>query len=156
MASIKDFTFGIKMEKKLYKHHLKHRYPNVVWNTPIDKWSKFDFTTGKKLIELKSRRYYKKKWDKEGHMCELSKIEYLEEHPEVIGYIYYMYYDGLYRVKISKDILQVGIQKRHGGRTDRGRDERKIQAYIDGKYLKLVSKKIKCPLPPHLSEECLL
>lgn len=151
-----DVNFGQKMEHKLYKEYLKPRYPNCVWNSIFYKYAKFDFTNGLNVYELKSRRYYKKRFEKDGYMCEKSKIDWLYANPDVKGKIYFMFYDGLYVYNVSKDTEREGIQIRHGGRTDRGEDERKDQAYIKNEYLKLVSKKICVPLPPSESDVCLI
>lgn len=145
---IKDLSFGHKMEHKLYKKYLLKKYPNTKWMTYTNKFSKFDFHNGNKLYELKARRYNKKTFDRDGFICELSKIQYLINNPQYKGKIYFMFYDGLWVYNVSKDNGLKGIQIKHGGRKDRGRDETKDQAYIHRDYLKLVSTKICCPEEP--------
>jgi len=80
-----DIRFGLLQEKRFRKLYLRPKYPDLVWNSRDNTYSPFDFQSGDKVFELKARQYYKKRWDADGHMCEINKFNYLTEHPELKG-----------------------------------------------------------------------
>ena len=145
-----DIKLGLRMEHRLYKI-LKKLNPNTVWNSKVNPYSTFDYTNGDWVYELKSRRYAKERFDKEGHMCEPEKFKHLKLNPHLKGKIFLMYHNGLWVYDVSKDTELKGIQERVGGRMDRGRDEIKNQSFIHKDYLKLVSRNICVP-----EEGCLI
>ena len=152
-----DILFGVQQEKRLLKHYLQKRHPKIIWNTKHNKYSPFDFQIGDRVFELKARQYYKNRFDKEGHMCEPNKFKYLKDNPNLRGKIYFMYYDGLYVFDATDTEKLQRIRLANGGRDDRGIDDRvKIQAYIRGEDLKLVTRKLKTPKKYYDSDKCLI
>lgn len=148
-----DRNFGRLYEKKLYDY-LRPTRPFLIWNAEKDRFSKMDFNDKNgRRYELKSRRYNKKDFDKLGHMIEKSKIDYIKINPHRKVKIYYLYYDGLYCYDANRDKLGEGIHLGHGGRMDRGEDETKEQAYINGKYLKFITNKISVE---NIFDKCIL
>jgi len=155
MSLHEDIKFGLRCEKKLY-NLLKRYNKNLIWNSAIEPYATFDFSCGNRVFELKSRRYNKEHFDKDGHMCEPEKLKYLQQNPQLKGKIFFMFYNGLWVYDVSKDSKLKGVRQAIGGRTDRaGRNELKQQSYIHKDYLKLVSKNITCPKPLYLSK-CVL
>jgi len=152
-----DIIFGMKQEKRLYKHYLKKKYPKVVWNTKYNKFATFDFQLGNTVFELKARQYNKSRFDKEGHMCEPNKFIFLKNNPKLKGKIYFMYYDGLYEFDATDNEKLKRIRLANGGRYDRGKDDqKKTQAYINGADLKLITRKLKTPKKLFDTDKCLI
>ena len=142
-----DLTFGLKMEYRLYQF-LKKENPAVEWLSLTDKFSMFDYRLGDVYIELKARRYIKKRFDKNGgHMIETSKFQFLKKNNIKKAIIFYMYQDGLYKFTYRTHSNKKTYTIADGGRADRkASTELKKVAYIDGKYLKLVSQNIYTPV----------
>jgi len=146
MTSLKnlndDLNFGIEQEKRFFKQYLKPRHQDAIH---LGGYSTFDFKCGNRYFELKARQYYKERFDKEGHMCDPSKIRFIQKNPHLKCKIYFIYYDGLYVFRPTSKKLD-NIQWRTAGRADRGKeDEAKLQAFIKGEDLKLITTKLQTP-----------
>ena len=142
-----DIKFGLKAEYKLFKY-LRKENPDVEWLTKKDPYSHFDYRLGDHFIELKTRHYVKKRFDYEGskgHMIETSKFQYLKKNKIKSASIFYLYEDGLYRYDFKRSECNKGVTQGLGGRKDRAVCELKKTSYIKGRYLKLITTKIKAP-----------
>ena len=155
MLKKSDIKLGLRVEYKLFKY-LKKNNSDVVWLSQTNQYSMFDYKLNDIYIELKTRRYQKKRFDKNGHMIELSKFKWLKDNNVKKAYIFYCYYDGLYRATFKLDSQEPIYRIADGGRADREASvELKKVAYIHSKHLKLVNKNFKTPKDKSL-EECII
>ena len=137
---VKDLGLGYKGELKFYNKY-KKKNSSLKWLSKTDKFSTFDFKLGNRYIELKTRRYYKKDFDRGGHIIEGEKLVWLKKN-KFSGMIVWSYYDGLYYYDVRNNKLREDITIECGGTYRRGRDERKDLAYVNGDKLILLTKKI--------------
>lgn len=94
------------------------------------KFNQMDFISPSNYLELKTRNC--KFTDYTEIMIGENKIRFAERSTSKGVYLAWKFTDGLYVYKFNKDDLENGgIKFRMGGRTDRGRDERKMTAFIN-------------------------
>ena len=92
----------------------------------------------KNILELKSRRIIHNRYP--DIMIGLNKVEEAIKHSKNFDYyLLFLFKDGLYKWKYAKGKK---YDIRMGGRMDRGKDERKMCAYIPTKDLVCVTTEI--------------
>ena len=116
MGYKKDLDFGFKAEDNLFQR-IKDNYGENICKTEQN--CRVDYCDDNTLIELKSRRNTYSKYPTT--MISKSKIDYMLKSGKN-SYCLFNFTDGLYQVKINKDIINLfSLDK--GGRRDRGREE---------------------------------
>jgi hypothetical protein len=137
---ISDKSFGDYNEIKLLNYLNCVLYPNDKFNMFKNEHSTMDFINGKIIAELKSRRNRYNQYP--DTMCGLNKINQAkasaEKGKDIKYKFYFLFTDGLY----CWDYKEGEYSIRMGGRVDRGSNERKRYAYVDIKYLKLITTDI--------------
>lgn len=127
----KDLDFGLPKEEELLPL-VKRTFDMTIRRTTNPSFV-FDYEGDNVFAELKSRRIRHNQYV--DIMIGKNKVDYaLTCGKEVFLCFYFI--DGPYYYKFNKDdIGDKGITFREGGRQDRGKDERKICAFIKTKLL---------------------
>lgn len=126
----KDYNFGKQSEIQLLKQF--QEYFNDTTIESLDNYNAFDFKGEKKYIELKSRHNTYNKYDTTMIGC--NKLQQARIY-DGLGYdIFFVFNftDGIYYWKYTNDNK---LEKKIGGRVDRGRPEIKDYYFIPISYL---------------------
>lgn len=137
---IKDVEFGLLNEKKVLKWYNDNNYSDNKLEMFKNPFNVVDFVSsdGKDIIELKSRNIYHKQYP--DLMIGINKLEEADRNCHCHNYYFnFLCKDGLYGWKYEKG---KSYNKRFGGRTDRGIDERRLQGFIPTKDLFLITTEI--------------
>lgn len=122
----KDLEFGLKCEDELL-NVFREKIDNNFCKT--NKGAIVDYISPRCYLELKSRNCNHDKYNE--MMIGENKIQFAMKTKKKF-YIVYNFKDGIYYYLFNKEDLDLGkIRFSMGGRTDRGKDERKICAFID-------------------------
>ena len=134
---LKDLNMGKKCEDKVLKFLNDNKEKDDDDYLLTDHHHLFDYINNKYIIELKSRNNNYNKYPTT--MVGFNKIQFIEENKTDKLYKFlFLFKDGIYCWDYNKDEYKVS----RGGRKDRGKYEFKNYAYINIKYLKLLSNNI--------------
>ena len=123
-----EYAFGNKAEIELEK--LMYDTFGVIRNK--NKYEVFDYESNETLVELKTRRCKSNSFT--DTMINASKIEEANKTNKEC-YFVFKFLDGVYYWRFNKDIK---LRSDINGRTDRGRDEKKLFYYIPNNLLKQI------------------
>ena len=127
----RDMDFGLPKEEELLP--LMQKTFDGTMKLTTNKNFVFDYEGEMAYAELKSRRIRHNQYD--DIMIGKNKIDYALKCGKDVFFCFY-FTDGAYYYKVSaEDIRNQGISFREGGRCDRGKDERKLYAFIKTKLL---------------------
>tara|TARA_R110002153_G_scaffold249066_1_gene405313 strand:- start:990 stop:1409 length:420 start_codon:yes stop_codon:yes gene_type:complete len=124
----KDLEFGFQSEDDTL-FRIKEVFGADIEKTGM--YDTFDFENEEYMIELKTRRIHSKQYP--DLMIGLQKLE-IAETANKKCIILWKLTDGLFMWECNRDDYTV----RMGGRTDRGRDERRFMAFIPMNILKKI------------------
>lgn len=125
-----DLAFGEKNEVLLFDVFKKH-IDNKFCKT--GRFNEMDFISPSSYLELKSRNCNFTDYDE--IMIGENKIRFAEKTDKNV-FLAWRFNDGLYFYRFNKDDIENGnITFKMGGRSDRGKDERKQTAYIKRELL---------------------
>lgn len=136
----KDIEFGNYYEKKVIEFLNKNNYKDEELKFYKNPYSTMDMCNSKNICELKTRRINHKQYP--DMMIGLNKIEEAEKDKKYEKFDFWYYFlckDGLYGWRYRP---QHNLSFRIGGRTDRGKDERKMCAFIPTNELSCISTEI--------------
>jgi len=129
MNTVKDETYGLSKEQELYSK-FKELHGDTLKKT-VGQYNSFDFENDETVLELKSRRITKNRYNET--MVSLSKVKKAGYEKRNV-YFYFNFTDGLYRWKYDPvEVKTFRCDK--GGRCDRGRREINNYCYIPVKNL---------------------
>lgn len=136
----KDNALGKKAEKELLPLFKETFDPEL----KLTNWycDTMDYESEKTIVELKSRTY---RYDSlPDMMIGTNKVKRVSDEyhkNKRDGYLVFNCVDAIYYWKFNVEEFPEAIAYRMGGRMDRGIDERKMCAFVNKKYLKLLKKK---------------
>jgi len=133
-----DYSFGLKSEDVLLSS-MKDLYGSDIEKT--DKFSRFDFSNKKTLIELKTRRNAKDTYPTT--MVSASKVCVARNDPSKKYIFAFSFTDGVYYIEYDEKVFSE-FETKQGGRFDRGRPELDDYCYIPVSKL----KPLVPPTPP--------
>ena len=136
---LKDIEFGNYYEQRVLKWLNRNDFSGNILNLYKNPYNVMDMISEnqKHIIELKTRRIKHDKY--EDMMIGLNKIEEAEKNPQYKYHMYFLCEDGLYgwTYTPNKNYLI-----KMGGRNDRGKDERKLCAFLPTEDLCLITTDI--------------
>ena len=136
----KDIEMGNYYERKVLKWFNDNDYSQNKLSFYSNPFNVMDMVSEdrKNILELKSRRIIHNRYP--DIMIGLNKVEEAIKHCKNFDYyLLFLFEDGLYKWKYAKGKK---YDIRMGGRMDRGKDERKMCAYIPTKDLVCVTTEI--------------
>lgn len=121
----KDLNFGLGEEDKLLEV-FRERFDKCLCKT--NQYSIMDFISPKTYLELKSRNCNHDKFD--DIMIGENKIRFAQKSNKKVVLVW-NFQDGVYFYQFDKTDIESGkITFRMGGRTDRGKNEKKMCAFV--------------------------
>ena len=134
----KDLEFGNTYERKVIEWLNKNTYKDNPLSFYKNPFNVMDMCNSTNILELKTRRIFHNQYP--DLMIGLNKIEEAENSDDNATYtMLFLCKDGLY----GWDCVDgKSYEVRMGGRCDRGRDERKICAFIPSEDLQLITTDI--------------
>lgn len=134
----KDLKFGLAEEDKLLQL-FRERFDKCLSKT--NTFAIIDFISPKTYLELKSRNCNHDKFD--DIMIGENKIRFAEKTKKRVILVW-NFQDGIYFYEFKKEDIENGnIQFRMGGRTDRGKNEKKMCAYVSSSLLVPLLEKVE-------------
>lgn len=136
---LKDLKFGNYYEQKVIKWFNENDYSLNKLQFYKNPYNVMDMCNSNNIIELKTRRIHHNSYP--DMMIGLNKIQEAVKNkdPNVLYTMTFLCKDGLYGWTYEKG---KPYDVRMGGRTDRGKDERKMCAYLPTKDLFLITTEI--------------
>jgi hypothetical protein len=126
----KDLDFGFQQEDKLL-NVFREKFDKHLCKT--NDFSIIDYISPKTYLELKSRNKPHNEYPT--IMIGENKMRFAEKSNKKVIFVW-NFTDGIYYYVFNKDDLTNGnINFAMGGRTDRGKDERKMCAYVKSSIL---------------------
>ena len=122
-----DINFGTNQEDYIKKQ--AEIFFNIKLNKTLDKYNIIDYVNDTHLIELKSRRVYRRTY--ETTMIGQNKIDAMKKGL-LLGMrciCLFNFTNGLYYYEITKDSIKNIKENMYGGRSDRGDNEYKANGY---------------------------
>lgn len=140
----KDLYLGKKAEMELLP--LFREVFDASLNLTTHSYDTMDYESKDTIIELKTKNYnYRNLSDMMIGANKVKRVSDEYHKKKKNGYLVFNCLDAIYYWKFNEEEFKDAITYRMGGRMDRGKDERKICAFVNKKYLKLLkTKESKC------------